>query len=103
MVSNVPPTRAGLVSPMSVRNSEAQGEDLGARGAAIARRAVERVEALQSDLAQHLLNAVARKYRVSPYHLALRVPGVCHEHSPTSKLVHGCAYCRRRGNVTATD
>ena len=71
------------------------------QGAAIAQRAIARVEALQSGVSECLINAVARKHRVSPYHIALRVPGVCHDHTPTTRLIDGCAYCRRRGNVLA--
>ena len=77
--------------------------DLLAQGAAIAERTIQRLEALQSGVSECLINAVARKHRVSPYHLALRVPGVCHDHSPTTKPIDGCAYCRRRGNVLAQD
>ncbi len=73
--------------------------DLSARGKDIAHRLIHRIEALQSNVGEFLINAVARKHRVSPYYLALRVPGVCHTHSPTTRVVDGCPYCRRRGNV----
>lgn len=35
--------------------------------------------------------------------MAAAVPGVCHDHPPTTSLVEGCAYCARNGNVFAAD
>jgi hypothetical protein len=76
--------------------------DLGARGEELARRTVEAVDALLTAQAAVLLNATAAARRVSPHHLALCVPGVCHTHGPDDRpRVPGCAFCTRRGNCLA--
>ena len=60
------------------------------------------LEALVVDYAVGLVNSVARARRVSPHHLALVVPGLCHTHLPDGRpAVPGCAYCARRGNSFA--
>lgn len=71
-----------------------------ARGAAAATRLLDALEALSTGHAVGLVNGVARARRVSPHHLALAVPGLCHTHLPDARaVVPGCAYCARRGNV----
>lgn len=57
-----------------------------------------KVDDLLSDIALALVNAIARARKVSPHHVALLVPGLCHTHCPDARLVDGCAFCRRRGN-----
>lgn len=73
------------------------------RGQHLARLVIDRVETFQTEAAQGLLNALARKHRVSPYHLALSVRGLCHTHCPTTALVDECAFCQRRGNIMCTE
>lgn len=51
-----------------------------------------------SKVALTLVNDVARARKVSPHHVALSVPGLCHTHCPDPRIVDGCAFCRRRGN-----
>ena len=61
-------------------------------------------EAAVEALALGLVNAVARARKVSPHHLALLVPGLCHAHCPDRRAaVPGCAYCARRGNCFFED
>jgi hypothetical protein len=61
-----------------------------------------RLEVVLTEFAASLLSAVASAKHVSPYHLALAVPGLCHAHWPDDRAaVPGCAYCRRRGNMFA--
>jgi len=70
---------------------------------------IDRLEALLTDQAVALINPLARARRVSPHHLALAVPGLCHTHGPDRRVLDGarggtaCAYCRRRGNCFARD
>lgn len=60
------------------------------------------VEAVLQGLGLTAINSLALRRRVSPFHLALLVPGLCHTHAPDStSRPNGCAYCRRRGNVFA--
>ena len=77
------------------------GLDLGLRGERLASRTIDRLEALLSDTGVSLVNSLARARKVSPHHLALGVPGLCHAHGPDRRhgpAAGGCAYCRRRGN-----
>ena len=51
-----------------------------------------------------VVNRLALRHRLAPFHVALTVPGLCHAHAPdTRPAVHGCAYCKRRGNCFASD
>lgn len=76
--------------------------DLELRGAEVARRLLDRLEPVAVEFAVGLVNSVARARRVSPHHLALAVPGLCHVHLPDGRAaVPGCAYCARRGNSFA--
>ncbi len=59
------------------------------------------IDEVLSRFAVALVNRVAGRARVSAHHVALVVPGLCHTHLPDARLVEGCAYCRRRGNVFA--
>lgn len=69
------------------------------RGAAVASRVLEAVDDHLTSHAVGLVNRVAAARRVSPHHLALAVPGLCHSHGPDGRdRVPGCAYCARRGN-----
>lgn len=45
------------------------------------------------------LNEISKKTKISPFHLAVRVCGACHDHPPTKNIVPGCAYCARAGNA----
>lgn len=75
-----------------------------ARGHQVARQVLDAIETLASDHALKLINSVAAARRVSPHHLALAVPGLCHTHLPDERAaVPGCAYCRRRGNCFAAE
>ena len=67
----------------------------------LAARVLADVDNLLTLLGLDLVNRLARKRRVSPHHLALAVPGLCHTHAPDDRLIHGCHYCRRRGNCFA--
>lgn len=68
----------------------------------VAHRLLDSLEAFVVAHAASLVNGVARARRVSAHHLALAVPGLCHEHLPDERaVVPGCAYCRRRGNAFA--
>ena len=68
-------------------------------GQRLAALVIDRLELILSDTAVCLVNSAARARKVSPHHLALAVPGLCHTHGPDLRD-HGqrCAYCRRRGN-----
>jgi len=71
------------------------------RGEELAARTLDAVDALLTEQAVTLVNSVARAKKVSPHHIALQVPGLCHAHGPHPALVDGCAYCARRGNCFA--
>lgn len=72
------------------------------RGEAACTRLIDALDALATDHAVALVNSVARARRVSPHHLALAVPGLCHSHLPDERAaVPGCVYCARRGNCFA--
>lgn len=73
-----------------------------ARGIALRDTTLETIDELLGDVALSLVNCLAARRRVSPHHLALAVPGLCHSHGPCRHLVADCAYCRRRGNCFAT-
>ncbi len=75
--------------------------DLDAKGERLARQTIDRLEALLTDTAVSLVNSLSRARKVSPHHLALGVPGLCHAHGPDRRHGPGCAYCRRRGNFFA--
>ena len=69
------------------------------RGEALAVRVVDAVEDHLTAVGLLCINRLARARRVSPHHLAVCVPGLCHTHGPDGRpAVPGCAYCRRRGN-----
>lgn len=85
-------------------------DSLDTRGQQLAARTIDRLEQLLSDTAVSLVNSLARARKVSPHHLALGVPGLCHSHGPDRRLLDRrlladgpdpCAYCRRRGNCFA--
>lgn len=72
------------------------------RGEAAAARVVDAVDDLLTSEAVGLVNRLAAARRVSPHHLALAVPGLCHAHGPDDRrAVPGCAYCARCGNCFA--
>lgn len=72
------------------------------RGEAACTRLIDSLEALATAHAVTIINAAARARRVSPHHLALAVPGLCHSHLPDERaVVPGCVYCARRGNCFA--
>jgi hypothetical protein len=54
-----------------------------------------------SEAASAALNDVSARTKIPGLHMAAAVPGVCHDHPPTTSLVEGCAYCARNGNVFA--
>lgn len=54
-----------------------------------------------SEAASAVLNDVSSRTKIPGLHMAAAVPGVCHDHPPTTSLVEGCAYCARNGNVFA--
>lgn len=54
-----------------------------------------------SEAASAVLNDVSARTKIPGLHMAAAVPGVCHDHPPTTSLVEGCAYCARNGNVFA--
>ena len=69
------------------------------RGEAAASRVIDAVDDHLTSVAVGLVNRLAAARRVSPHHVALAVPGLCHVHGPDGRrAVPGCAYCARRGN-----
>jgi hypothetical protein len=75
---------------------------LAERGESLAELAVDLVEGLLTDIAVDAVTRLGRARRVSPHHLALQVPGLCHTHCPDRHDHRAeCAYCRRRGNCFA--
>jgi len=56
-----------------------------------------------SEAASAVLNDVSTRTKIPGLHMAAAVPGVCHDHPPTTNLVEGCAYCARNGNVFSAD
>lgn len=52
-----------------------------------------------SEAASAALNDISARTKIPGLHMAAAVPGVCHDHPPTTNLVEGCAYCARNGNV----
>ncbi len=54
-----------------------------------------------SEAITTVLNSIAKKTKISPFHLAVRVCGACHDHPPTKNTVPTCAYCARAGNAFA--
>lgn len=54
-----------------------------------------------SEAITTVLNSIAKKTKISPFHLAVRVCGACHDHPPTKNTVPTCAYCARAGNALA--
>ena len=52
-----------------------------------------------SETAGAVLNDISSHTKLPGLHMAIAVPGICHEHPPTTHLVQGCAYCERNGNV----
>ncbi len=54
-----------------------------------------------SEAITTVLNTISKKTKISPFHLAIRVCGVCHDHPPTKNTVPTCAYCARAGNALA--
>lgn len=87
-----PPLRA-------VQTRDSSHTIMEARAARLADDILREVDALLVSYAASLLNGVATARRVSAHHLAVAVPGVCHEHGPDDRArVPGCAYCKRRGN-----
>lgn len=49
------------------------------------------------------VNTIAKKTKISPLHLAVKIRGACHDHPPTKNVVPGCAYCARAGNALSDD
>jgi len=85
--------------PSSSQETLCDAADLDARGRRLADETARAVDELLTLQAAAVLNAVAVSRRVSPHHLALAVPGLCHAHGPDDRAaVPGCAYCARRGN-----
>lgn len=87
-----------------------------ARGQQLAARTIEALEHILTEHAVDLVNSLARAHKVSPYHVALQVPGLCHSHGPDRRVLDGrpgsggsgsgqptqaCAFCVRRGNCFA--
>lgn len=76
--------------------------DLCSRGQALSRKISDFLDSHLTDLAVCLINQTAAERRVSPHHLALAVPGVCHAHSPDTQIHADCSFCHRRGNYFAS-
>lgn len=64
---------------------------------------LDSIDDLLTEVAVSLVNSVSRARKVSPHHVALAVPGLCHTHCPDARVMRDCAYCRRKGNVFARD
>ena len=46
-----------------------------------------------------LIVDIAHVKKTRPYDVAQAIPGLQHSHQPTTTIVPGCVYCKRRGNV----
>lgn len=56
-------------------------------------------EVVCSESAMHTLNEFALKKKLNQIQLASMIPGLIHNHVPTSKDTKDCVYCNRAGNI----
>ena len=71
--------------------------------AAVDARITEIAEISCSETISTVVATMAARTKIHGVHLALAVPGACHDHPPTTDVVEGCAYCERNGNVFAAE
>jgi len=70
---------------------------------AVDARIAEIAEIACSETISAFVATLASKTKIHGVHLALAVPGACHDHPPTTDIVEGCAYCERNGNVFSAE
>jgi hypothetical protein len=56
-----------------------------------------------AEAAIHIVNDFALKKKLNQLQLAAMVPGLVHNHPPTSNDTGDCVYCKRAGNIFNED
>ncbi|AGE54143.1 hypothetical protein PBCVNY2B_225L [Paramecium bursaria Chlorella virus NY2B] len=56
-----------------------------------------------SEVATAAIENISKKTKISPFHLAMNVEGLVHDHPPCEYNVETCSYCKRNGNIFAND
>lgn len=56
-----------------------------------------------SEVATAAIENISKKTKISPFHLAMNVDGLVHDHPPCEYNVETCSYCKRNGNIFAKD
>jgi hypothetical protein len=56
-----------------------------------------------SEIASAAIEDISKKNKISPFHLAVNVEGLVHDHPPCEYNVETCTYCKRNGNIFAKD
>lgn len=56
-----------------------------------------------SEVATAAIENISKKTKISPFHLAMNVEGLVHDHPPCEYNVETCSYCKRNGNIFAKD
>lgn len=56
-----------------------------------------------SEIAALIVDEYASKRKLNKIQLAAMIPGLVHDHAPTTKIVENCVYCQRNGNVFAPE
>ncbi|ABT14596.1 hypothetical protein NY2A_B197L [Paramecium bursaria Chlorella virus NY2A] len=56
-----------------------------------------------SEVATAAIEEISKKHKISPFHLAMNVDGLIHDHPPCEYNVKTCSYCKRNGNIFAKD
>jgi hypothetical protein len=56
-----------------------------------------------SEIASAAIEDISKNTKISPFHLAVNVEGLVHDHPPCEYNVETCAYCKRNGNIFAKD
>jgi hypothetical protein len=52
-----------------------------------------------AEAAIHVVNDFALKKKLNQIQLAAMIPGLVHDHPPTSNDTADCTYCKRAGNI----
>ena len=56
-----------------------------------------------SEIASAAIEDISKKTKISPFHLAVNVKGLVHDHPPCEYNVETCSYCKRNGNIFSKD
>jgi hypothetical protein len=56
-----------------------------------------------TEVATAAIENISKKTKISPFHLAVNVDGLIHDHPPCEYNVETCSYCKRNGNIFAKD